>query len=112
MVGHLNPVEEEAITKLKALLDQKLGGNLKSVLLYGSKARGDYNNDSDIDILVVADTVTRDVKDIIRDTVLDVQLEYSLPISVHIRSLDYFTTQQNNRLNLFIHNVEREGIQV
>lgn len=112
MVGHLNRVEEEAIAKLKALLNQKLGDNLKSVLLYGSKARGDYNDDSDIDILVVADTVTPDVKDIIRDAVLDIQLEYSLPISVHIRSLDYFTAQQNNRLNLFIHNVEREGIRV
>lgn len=112
MVGHLNRVEEEAITKLKALLGQRLGSNLNSVLLYGSKARGDYNSDSDIDILVVTGTVTPDVKDIIRDAVLDVQLEYSLPISVHIRSLDYFTTQQNNKLNLFIHNVEREGIRV
>lgn len=112
MVGYLNQVEEEAITKLKTLLIQKLGSSLKSVLLYGSKARGDYSNDSDIDILVVADTVTPNTKDVIRDTVLDVQLEYSLPISVHIRSLDYFTTQQNNRLNLFIHNVEREGIRV
>ncbi len=112
MIGYLNQVEEEAITKLKALLAQKLGNNLNSVLLYGSKARGDYSNESDIDILVVTDTVTPDVKDIIRDAVLDVQLEYSLPISVHIRSLDYFTTQQNNKLNLFIHNVEREGIRV
>ena len=91
MVGYLNQVEEEAITKLKTLLIQKLGNSLKSVLLYGSKARGDYSNDSDIDILIVADTVTPNIKDIIRDTVLDVQLEYSLPISVHIRSLDYLS---------------------
>lgn len=112
MLGHLNRIEEEAITKLKNLLSQKLGDNLKNVLLYGSKARGDYNNDSDIDILVVADTVTPDVKDIIRDAVLDIQLEYSLPIAAHIRSLDYINAQRNNGLNLFIHNVEREGIRV
>lgn len=43
MLGHLNRIEEEAITKLKNLLSQKLGNNLKNVLLYGSKARGDYN---------------------------------------------------------------------
>lgn len=112
MLGHLNQIEEEAITKLKNLLSQKLGDNLKDLLLYGSKARGDYYNDSDIDILLVADTVNAEVKDIIRDTVLDIQIEYSLPIVVHIRSLDYFNTQQRNRLNLFIHNVEREGIRV
>jgi len=112
MLGYLNHIEEEAITKLKSLLNQKLGNNLKGVLLYGSKARGDYNDDSDIDILVIVDTVNPDVKDTIRDAVLDIQLEYSLPISVHVRSLDYFNAQQNNRLNLFIHNVEREGIRV
>ena len=112
MLGHLNRIEEEAITKLKTLLSQKLGNSLKNVLLYGSKARGDYDNDSDIDILVVADGVDYEMKDTIRDVVLDIQLEYSVPISAHIRSLDYFNTQQNNRLNLFIHNVEREGIRV
>ena len=112
MLEHHNCIEEEAITKLKNLLSQRLENNLKNVLLYGSKARGDYNDDSDIDILVVADTITPDVKDTIRDAVLDIQLEYGLPISVHIGSLDYFNAQQNNRLNLFIHNLEREGIAV
>ncbi len=112
MLGHLNHIEEEAITKLKTILNQKLGNSLKDVLLYGSKARGDYNNDSDIDILVVTAAVTPDVKDIIRDTVLDIQLEYSLPIAAHIRSLDYINAQRKNSLNLFIHNVEREGIRV
>lgn len=64
------------------------------------------------DILVVADTITPGVKDIIRDAVLDIQLEYSLPISAHIRSLDYFNAQHNNKLNLFIRGVEREGIAI
>lgn len=112
MLGHLNHIEEEAITKLKDLLSRRLGDNLKDILLYGSKARGDYNNDSDIDILVIAGIVNPEIKDIIRDTVLDVQLEYNLPISTHIRSLDYFNAQQKNKLNLFIHNIEREGIRV
>ena len=112
MLGHLNSNEEEAIIKLKSLLSQKLDKNIKGIFLYGSKARGDYSNYSDIDILVIADTVNHYIKDIIRDTVLDIQLEYMLPISVHIRSLDYFNTQKNNKLNLFIHNVEREGIRV
>lgn len=112
MLGHLNYIEEEAITKLKNLLCQRLRDNLKDVLLYGSKSRGDFNNDSDIDILIIAGTVNPEVKDIIRDTVLDIQLEYSLPIAAHIRSLDYFNAQQSNRLNLFISNVERDGIRV
>lgn len=112
MLGHLNNIEEEAIIKLKDLLSQKLGNNLDNILLYGSKARGDYTMDSDIDVLVIANTVTPEVKDTVRDAVLDIQLEYSLPIAVHIRSLDYLNAQQKNKLNLFIRNVEREGIRV
>jgi predicted nucleotidyltransferase len=110
MLGHLNPMEEAAVNKFKSALSQKLGGSLKHVFLYGSKARGDCHNDSDIDILVVADEADAGMKDVIRDVVLDIQLEYSLPVSVHIRSLDYFNTQQNNKLNLFIHNIKTDGI--
>ena len=112
MLGHLNPIEEEAVTKLKDLLSRKLESNLKNILLYGSKSRGDYNSDSDIDILVVTGIVSPEVKDTLREAVLDIQLEYSLPISVHIRSLDYFNAQQGNKLNLFIRNIEKEGILV
>lgn len=112
MIGYLSRKEEEAINKLKSLLSQKLGKSLAHVLLYGSKARGDHNGDSDIDILVIVDGLDHTGKETIRDTVLDIQLDYGLPISVHIRSLDYFNEQQHNKLNQFIHNVEREGIRI
>ncbi len=112
MLGHLNHIEEEAVHKIKYLLNQKLGSSFKHILLYGSKARGDYSNNSDIDILIIADNINPAVKDTIRDTVLDIQLEYSLPISAHIRGLNYFNSQLSNSLNLFIHNVKREGIMV
>ena len=32
-----------------------LGNRIKKIILYGSYARGDYNNSSDIDILVLTD---------------------------------------------------------
>ncbi len=112
MLGYLNSIEEEAVNKLKSLLSLRLGNSFKSLLLYGSKARGDYNKESDIDILVVADTIAPEVKDAIRETVLDIQLEYDLPIAVHIRSFDYISIQKGNPLNLFIRSIEREGIRV
>ena len=48
--------------KVQSLLLQYLtevrkiyGSHLKSVILYGSYARGDYTKDSDIDIMILVD---------------------------------------------------------
>lgn len=36
-------------------LQKRLGGTLKEMWLFGSRARGDYSDNSDYDVLVVAD---------------------------------------------------------
>lgn len=112
MLGYLNPREEEAVKKLKNLLTQKLGNKLWYIYLYGSKARGDYQENSDIDLLIVADDLNLEVKDIIGDALVDIQIEYEAPISIHTRSLEYFNKQMENRLNLFMNNIKKEGIAV
>lgn len=52
--------------KVQSLLLQYLtevrkiyGSHLKSVILYGSYARGDYTKDSDIDIMILVDISTQ-----------------------------------------------------
>lgn len=47
------------IERLLSLLLSKLGENLISVVIYGSVARGSAQKDSDIDILIVADSLPR-----------------------------------------------------
>jgi predicted nucleotidyltransferase len=42
------------IEKLLRLLKERFGDDLISVAVYGSVARGDYRNDSDIDLLIIA----------------------------------------------------------
>lgn len=44
------------------LLCQIYGKHLKTVILYGSYARGDYRDDSDIDIMVLLDLEEMDIK--------------------------------------------------
>lgn len=112
MLGYLNPREEEAVNKLKNLLTQKLGDRLRYIYLYGSKARGDYQENSDIDLLIVADDLNLEVKEIIGDALVDIQIEYEAPISIHTRSTKYFNEQVENRLNLFMSNIKREGVTV
>jgi len=42
---------------------QQLGLHLKQVILFGSRARGDFTPDSDYDCLVVVDEVSPEIKE-------------------------------------------------
>jgi len=70
-----------------------LGKSLKKVILYGSYARGDYNENSDIDIMVLTtltDEEIRQIKTTIYDVAFDFQMEYGVDISVILKNEDHF----------------------
>lgn len=52
----LTPQEKRVVERLLALLEVEFGPHLRSVWLYGSRARGEPSrDDSDVDLLVVSD---------------------------------------------------------
>ena len=40
------------------------GSHLRQIILYGSYARGDYNSDSDVDVIILLDLSDMDIKPI------------------------------------------------
>ncbi|MFN7831391.1 MAG: nucleotidyltransferase domain-containing protein [Bacteroidota bacterium] len=57
------------------------------VILFGSRARGDFRNDSDWDFLVLLnEPPTRDIKNRILENLYDLELEYGTVISAIIHS--------------------------
>ena len=56
ILSRLPEKDQLAIEDFKGRLVEKLGDSLALIRLYGSKARGDWRRDSDIDILVVAES--------------------------------------------------------
>lgn len=53
-----------------------------SVILFGSRARGDYREDSDWDILVLTSkNIGHQLKRKIRDDIYDVELDYTQAVS-------------------------------
>jgi len=53
--------EHRALDRLVASLERELGDHLHAVWLYGSRARGEWREESDIDVLVIA-SVPREIE--------------------------------------------------
>ncbi len=80
---------------------------IEKVVLFGSRARGDFNGSSDMDILIVITDIQ--IKNRVISALHDIELEYDVPLSPVI-----FTSREyeiNKKLKSgFIENIEREGI--
>lgn len=54
----MTPILQAILQHLKQDLSTLYGDHLKSITLFGSQARGDHTSDSDIDVLIVLQSMT------------------------------------------------------
>lgn len=108
---YLDENEKLALSELKAKLKGLLGPKLISIILYGSKARGDYDIDSDTDVAIIVEGLTRGLKIKIFDIVTDIELEYLVPLSTIIFSKEEFEALKSRGRKLAL-DIEREGIEI
>ena len=90
-----------------------LGSHLKQIILYGSYARGDFNKDSDIDIMILTDLKDNEIleyRNKIYDIAYDIEYDndFDIVISPLIKNIDKF----NYWLQAlpFYMNVQKEGV--
>ena len=81
----------EILRELKKSLESFLGDRLLRMVLFGSMARGDYNDKSDVDVAIIIRGLTRELKHQILDKVAEVELNHLTPISTLILSEDEFS---------------------
>ena len=103
--------KREIIMSFARKVRRILGKNLKQVILYGSYARGDYTEDSDIDIMVLTTLTDKEIEQIemeIYDLAFDYLMDYGVDISVVIKNEEQF----NYWLGAlpFYDNVRKEGM--
>jgi len=102
---------EPILQEFKQQITRLYGQRLKKVVLYGSYARGQANDEnSDIDLAVVLDGMVEPCEEIDRmaDIFTDLNLEHNVLIAVYPVSE---TNYQNLESPLLI-NVRKEGIAV
>lgn len=82
---------------------------VQKVIAYGSRVRGDFREDSDLDVLVVVDKRDRGVRDMILDTFYPYELEAGIPFSIAV--LSQKEVEFNERLGSpYIKSVKEEGM--
>ena len=111
-LSHLTPNERAGLAAFINRLHQDYGANLLRVILFGSKARGDFDDQSDLDVVVVVRMSGEDYWQHWRrivDMAWEVELAYSLVISSIIKNEPDYTTMCEHRL-LLARDIERDGI--
>lgn len=107
--NQLEKIKQTVVCKAKNVLKEKL----VSVILYGSYARGDYDSESDIDIMVVADVPSEECWNYnarLIEEIIELELESEKVISIHVVQADNFNRYRNALP--FYRNVAEEGISI
>ena len=93
---------------------QEYGGHIKKIILYGSYARGDFHEDSDIDIMVLVDYPRESISDLetgLSDIGYDLSYDHDfIEISTLMQNEDFF----NHWVSAypFYKNVKNEGVEL
>jgi predicted nucleotidyltransferase len=94
-------------------LKEMLGKDLSKVILYGSYARGDFNANSDVDIMILVKTPEdklEKIEEIVFDLAYDIEMEHDVYISPIIKNEEQFEYWVD--VLPFYHNVKTEGVEL
>lgn len=90
-----------------------VGDKLRNIILYGSYARGDFTEDSDLDIMILADVEPEQISHYatqIYDMTYDYEMQYGLEVNPSIQSTQIYDKWK--KAYPFFINIEKEGIEV
>ena len=108
-VNELNLISNEIADEAKAVL----GDLLEAVVLYGSYARGDFDDESDLDIMIRIDC-PKEQLNAFKQKFIRIASELSLKYGIEVSfSLADTTTYRRYKNHLpYYENIESEGIKI
>ena len=100
--------EKSALWELKTRLLERFPEI--EVILYGSKARGDFDKASDIDLLILLDaSVDTSLEEEITEISYDIELKYDVVFGKIVENKDFWNSPLANAMPLHW-NIDAEGV--
>jgi predicted nucleotidyltransferase len=86
---------------------------MHDVILFGSYARNEADNESDIDIMILSDMERADISALhwqIGEVVSDILLDYGVLVSPIVENRAFF--MENQEIIPFFHSIHQEGVRI
>jgi predicted nucleotidyltransferase len=107
--GNEYGLEDPVVTKFSSEIRRKLGARLKSITLFGSRARGEASDTSDYDFLILLDKRDAETVRLIRQTEVELLDSYDALSGSLIYGEEEWALRVGLPLGI---NVRREGVEV
>ncbi|RLE11802.1 hypothetical protein DRJ04_07350 [Candidatus Aerophobetes bacterium] len=107
---NLKENEKKALTELKERILKKFPD--AEIILYGSKVRGDADEESDIDVLVLLrEKVNTSIEEEIFNLSYNIELEYDVVFGILVHEKDFWSSELAHAMPLHW-NIDKEGIPI
>ena len=108
-LSYLTSREKAALSEFVARLRARYADKVMLVVLFGSKVRGDFDEESDLDVLVVVQNGDWRFRDEVALTAFEPMLEHDIVITPLVIDLEHYQWLQRYRAPLY-RNIQAEGL--
>jgi predicted nucleotidyltransferase len=105
----LTPKDQAAVTEFIELTSRRFPDRILSMVLFGSKARGDADAESDIDLLVLVDVESNEFRSELWRIASRVSLNYNVVLSPQVFGQARWAETRRIRMPLY-RAVEADGV--
>lgn len=102
---------DRVLKELKHGIEGQLGDRLVKMVVFGSRARGDFDAESDTDIAIIVHGLSRELKYQILDTVAEIEMKFIIALSVIVFSENEFERLKKRERRIAL-DIEKEGIPI
>ncbi len=109
----MNDRDKKLISELREKAPPALAEHVKQMIIFGSRARGDSTEDSDLDVLVLVDEKTPQIEQGLDDVAYQVMWDHDFRpiISLKVFELSKYRDLVNKGFSFYKH-IEMEGVAV